>query len=282
MSRLLCRRLRDIIHIGFKSMSLDKEMVRGKLSFLTILALSTGVLLMVSCSGGGEPETLTFDLEIKDREVVGDSVIDVKKDDTVVMRWSSDEPVEVHVHGYELLKDITPGEVGVIEFVANAEGRYPIEGHYSVGTDHQDEHGNSEGACNAVLSPDSPTPEVSLSVTPMDQPGILRVAVEVENFEIGTEPGTTGFSVGHWHLYSNGELQGMYLVPEALVSATEPGEHTLMVTLTDNSHCEYPISAMTTVTLETSSDDEQMSEDGHSHDEQTEDVGLMFLEVNPR
>ena len=65
---------------------------------------------------------------------------------------------------------------------------------------------------------------------------------------------------GHWHLYVDGELRGMYLIPEAKVSVESAGEHDIMVRLSDTEHCYYSTVAMTTVTLESemSMDDDAM------------------------
>lgn len=51
----------------------------------------------------------------------------VNKGDRVVVLVSSDVPDEVHVHGYDLLRDVAPGRRARIAFRATIPGRFEIE-----------------------------------------------------------------------------------------------------------------------------------------------------------
>jgi len=53
--------------------------------------------------------------------------IDVSKGDHVRFRVRSAEPEEVHVHGYDLTKDLEPGRVASMSFEATIEGIFEIE-----------------------------------------------------------------------------------------------------------------------------------------------------------
>jgi plastocyanin len=57
--------------------------------------------------------------------------IDVPVGRTVRMTVTSDEHDELHVHGYDLEAELTPGEPGTIEFVADQTGLFEVEGHHS-------------------------------------------------------------------------------------------------------------------------------------------------------
>lgn len=47
----------------------------------------------------------------------------------VALTWRTDEPTEIHLHGYDLKLKIEPGQEAVLSFEATASGRYPITLH---------------------------------------------------------------------------------------------------------------------------------------------------------
>jgi len=93
----------------------------------TLLATAAIVALIAAC-GGGEPEEITFDLEIKERQINID-VMEAIQDDTVTLNISTDEPGEFHLHGYDLQKEITTGEVTTLTFITFATGKFNIVFH---------------------------------------------------------------------------------------------------------------------------------------------------------
>jgi len=56
-------------------------------------------------------------------------VLAVRQNDHVVVRVSSDKPVQVHLHGYDIESDVVPNVVTSLRFTATATGRFPIEVH---------------------------------------------------------------------------------------------------------------------------------------------------------
>jgi heme/copper-type cytochrome/quinol oxidase subunit 2 len=98
------------------------------LILLAILALvGLFVLLRPNQSAEG-PQTREFDLEIR-----GDSMepskVTVAEGDRVVLRITSASPVEVHVHGYDVEREVEPGEPAELSFKAKLTGRFEIEDH---------------------------------------------------------------------------------------------------------------------------------------------------------
>jgi hypothetical protein len=73
---------------------------------------------------------LTFDLKIE-RGRVAESMrlIRVKQGDVVKLRWTSDQPLVVHLHGYDIEKRIAPGSAVEMTFTAHATGRFPVHVH---------------------------------------------------------------------------------------------------------------------------------------------------------
>lgn len=59
----------------------------------------------------------------------GPADIQATKGDTVAFTVSSDEPGEVHVHGYELMRDVAPGAPATLSFEATLDGIYDVELH---------------------------------------------------------------------------------------------------------------------------------------------------------
>ena len=47
----------------------------------------------------------------------------------MTLRFASDTPVEVHLHGYDLEEEVSPGEETELSFEADATGQFEIEDH---------------------------------------------------------------------------------------------------------------------------------------------------------
>jgi len=73
---------------------------------------------------------LTFDIKIE-RGRVPDTMrlIRVNEGDIVKLRWTSDQPLVLHLHGYDIEKRLVAGAVTELEFTAYATGRFPIHVH---------------------------------------------------------------------------------------------------------------------------------------------------------
>ena len=59
---------------------------------------------------------------------VGDT-LRVQQGDDVELRWSSDKPMELHLHGYDIEVKVSPQAPAVMSFKANIPGRFPVEPH---------------------------------------------------------------------------------------------------------------------------------------------------------
>jgi hypothetical protein len=76
------------------------------------------------------PQTHRFELRIEKGEIAdGPKPIQVQRDDSVEIDWSTDQRAIVHLHGYDILVTVDPGQTQKMAFVANATGRFPIELH---------------------------------------------------------------------------------------------------------------------------------------------------------
>ncbi len=77
-----------------------------------------------------EVKDRVFVLHIKDGRVAGDGhTVRAWKGDTVRLRWTADEAMVLHFHGYDMETKVSPGEVAEIVFKVHATGRFPVEAH---------------------------------------------------------------------------------------------------------------------------------------------------------
>ena len=71
-----------------------------------------------------------IDVRIENRKVVAPrAAIRITEGDAIELRWTSDEPVELHLHGYDLEIQVRPGEPAAMVIEAHATGRFPITSH---------------------------------------------------------------------------------------------------------------------------------------------------------
>jgi len=106
------------------------------------LARNLGVILVVVLVLGGlffllRPDTSatgsrhrTFDISIEDGEMRPDE-ISVKEGDRVTLHLRSDKPMEFHMHGYDVEREVGPGQKAELHFEADITGRFEIEDHES-------------------------------------------------------------------------------------------------------------------------------------------------------
>jgi hypothetical protein len=73
---------------------------------------------------------VTFALRVENGHVPENmQLIRVKQNDVVKLEWSADRPMVIHLHGYDIEKQITPGAVTEMSFTARATGRFTVAPH---------------------------------------------------------------------------------------------------------------------------------------------------------
>jgi len=88
--------------------------------------LWAGASITVSAQGA----EVVFDLRIeKGRVAPNMRLIRVKQGDAVRLRWTTDRPIALHLHGYDIERKVVPGAVAEMAFEARATGRFPVEEH---------------------------------------------------------------------------------------------------------------------------------------------------------
>ena len=97
------------------------------------MAIVLAVLLAAACEDR-EPQDVAFEMEIVGGELTGDeSTLTVNQGDTVTIDWTSDLPLLVHLHGYNIEAQVGPGVTAPMNFEAHATGRYDIFIHAAEG-----------------------------------------------------------------------------------------------------------------------------------------------------
>ncbi|MDP7241629.1 MAG: hypothetical protein QF639_02580 [Rhodospirillales bacterium] len=104
----------------------------------TLRAIGRGALLLAMTGVGGfivlaaDPTVRTFEVNVGQGQVFAEMrTLKVKQGDSVRIRFTSDEAVSLHLHGYDIEKEVAPGAVAEFSFEAYATGRFPINAHDS-------------------------------------------------------------------------------------------------------------------------------------------------------
>ena len=71
-----------------------------------------------------------IEVRLEHRKVVApNEAIRITEGDVIELRWTSDEPVELHLHGYDLKIHVGRDEATAMVIEAHATGRFPITSH---------------------------------------------------------------------------------------------------------------------------------------------------------
>ena len=110
----------------------------GRKYGIVIMGLVGLTAIIASACGSESPSSTTesalIDIRIKAGKVVGSAeTVSINKGDDVKILLSSDEAQTVHLHGYDIRKDVLAGEEAAINFNATATGRFRLTSHQSLG-----------------------------------------------------------------------------------------------------------------------------------------------------
>jgi hypothetical protein len=102
-------------------------------ALLALVVVAVAVALFIVLSGGSDSEggaNRSFNLEFAhDKAVGGAQDISATQGDHLTVSLMTDEPAELHIHGYELSKDVDAGSTGSIKFTADTTGEFEVEAH---------------------------------------------------------------------------------------------------------------------------------------------------------
>ena len=88
----------------------------------------TAMFLLIA--GEGAAESPVFELSVRNGELpLERRVIRVRQGDDVTLRWTTDQALAIHLHGYDIELPLSPAAPDTMRFTARASGRFPIEFH---------------------------------------------------------------------------------------------------------------------------------------------------------
>jgi hypothetical protein len=99
---------------------------------------STTTAVTTTTTGAGGKTTTTTVTSVPDATVIhlvggkptgGKQKIVVNKGDVVRLNVTSDDQEQIHVHGFDIEKEVSPGSPAQFKFTADIEGRFEVESH---------------------------------------------------------------------------------------------------------------------------------------------------------
>ena len=92
-------------------------------------ALACLVFALSIAGASAAVSSQSFSVEIKGGRVKGDETLKVHQGDEVQIRLSSDQPMVLHLHGYEIDVKVAPPTPALLTFKADLAGRFPLHEH---------------------------------------------------------------------------------------------------------------------------------------------------------
>ena len=79
---------------------------------------------------GAQTPARSFELRIEQRRVPqAQRTLRATEGERVELRWTADEPLVLHLHGYDIETRVAPGKPAVTSFTARLTGRFPVAVH---------------------------------------------------------------------------------------------------------------------------------------------------------
>jgi len=98
------------------------------LVWLIIGSVAPFALNQEAIGQAGTPRVIQVKIE-KRKVVAPKRTIRITENEIVELRWSSDEAVELHLHGYDKELEVRPGKPASMLITGRATGRFPITSH---------------------------------------------------------------------------------------------------------------------------------------------------------
>lgn len=160
---------------------------------LWMLALSIiGVSILFTSCQTNDPEDKLIMLDIQNGRLSDSNPgLVVTQNDTVSLIITSDNIVKLHLHGYDLEREIAPGSTEILKFEATATGSFPITIHTISNYTNEDVHHHKDQMHGDLFE------------SPLLQPG--------DSFHYQIEPNSIEQTI-HYHSHLHPELEGSLIV----------------------------------------------------------------------
>ena len=107
-------------------------------------SLAAVLCLLIGGALQGKAAEVSFALAISNGHVPQNMrLIRVKQNDMVKLQWSTDKPMQIHLHGYDIAKELKPGAVTEMAFTARATGRFTVAPHTGAAPGGGHSHGDA-------------------------------------------------------------------------------------------------------------------------------------------
>ena len=93
------------------------------------LQLIAWVALATIAGPAAAAASQSFSVELAGGRVRGEETLKVRKGDQVQVRLSSDKPMVLHLHGYDIDTKVAPAAPALLTFKADIAGRFPVHEH---------------------------------------------------------------------------------------------------------------------------------------------------------
>jgi len=91
-----------------------------------------------ACLALAQASLRSFEIQIAERRVEpAQRVLRATEGERVELHWSADEPLVLHLHGYDIETRVAPGKPAVTAFAARLTGRFPVAIHSEGGSKHR-------------------------------------------------------------------------------------------------------------------------------------------------
>jgi hypothetical protein len=88
------------------------------------------IALAIVAAGAARAETRAFELALKNGQLLeSQRLVRVMQGDEITLKWTTDRPYTLHIHGYDLEAKLAPQAPVELKFTARATGRFPMEIH---------------------------------------------------------------------------------------------------------------------------------------------------------
>jgi len=104
---------------------------RQVVAWLGAGSLIPGTLMGFAHAQGAKRQGVrVIDVRIKNgRVVTPKGAVQVSQNDVIELRWTSDERVRLHLHGYDIKLELHPGKTAKMVVKVRVAGRFPITSH---------------------------------------------------------------------------------------------------------------------------------------------------------
>jgi hypothetical protein len=93
---------------------------------------------VIAGEDGAQAAIRVFEIRIAQRRVPpAQRVLRATEGERVELRWTADEPLVLHLHGYDIETRVEPGRTAATVFTARLTGRFPVAIHGGTGSKHR-------------------------------------------------------------------------------------------------------------------------------------------------